>query len=277
MGNTFSFTMYEVHPLELKQIIIIHDLDACLLGRSIEALGEIASTDRVSTLHLDEFLGLTERASISLATKILVLHLDLRDEIKNHELISRHAELLGLELINPYNRVTEIFDNKYKFYQFMIANGLEQLKTKEIISTAEALKIIQKFTSTSASKNFILKATHGTESRDQFYLSENWLNNLQHIETELTGYLKQVLDYDSIVLQEFLDNAETRKILIYQEQIVNKSINGQEKKLIQEFISELKENHDELPKIFSLDLLCSESKTIILEANSRPAAIYKYL
>lgn len=269
--------MYEVHPLELRQIIIIHDLDACLLGKSIEALRQITCTDRVSTLHLDKFLKTSDSLSINSATKILVLHLDLRDEIKNHELISRHASLLGLDLINPYNQVTEIFDNKYKFYQFMIASGLEQLKTKEIANSAEALKIIQEFTSNSILGNFILKATHGTESRDQFYLSANQLNNFQHIEKELNSYLKRVLSYDSIILQEFLENAETRKILIYQEQILSKNIKEKDKKLIQEFISELKEIYIELPEIFSLDFLCSESKTIILEANSRPAAIYKYL
>ena len=263
---------------KLSGIVIIHDLERSLLSNSISALKKISLVENISTIHKNKFLEISDNSSFDEDTSILVLHLDLRHEIKNHELISRHAQLLGLGQINQYNPITEIFDNKYKFYQFMIASGLEQLKTKKIISQTEALKIIHDFTSNSSSKNFILKTTHGTESRDQFHLSEKKINNnFQHIETELNSYLTRVLNYDSIVIQEFLDNAETKKILIYMEQIITKNINEEEENLIKEFISELQEIQHELPKIFSLDLLYSESKTIILEANSRPAAIYKYL
>ena len=224
-----------------EKIFIVHDLAPDILKASIEALIKITNINKIQTLNKTEFLKLTENNSFSHECSIITLHLDLNEEIKNHEKISRHAELLKINQLNSYTKVTELFDNKYSFYKLMLANDIKQIKTKLIeknTNPEKALQRIAEFMKEYKSSKYILKPNHGTESKDQFFIEHETFTRKLELEEELKSYLKKVLSYDSIILQNFLNNSNTEKILYYKGQFINQNKHHEE--ILSEFLEALK-------------------------------------
>ncbi|MFZ4084083.1 MAG: hypothetical protein ACOYK1_00895 [Vampirovibrionia bacterium] len=275
---------------DIYSVFIVCDLDPEDLDSTLKFLNSFSSLKSLSktftTVLIDEFLswGLGFNPS----AEVLCLHLSLDNEIKNHKLISDHASRLGLKQLNPYNSFAELFDNKFLFYNFMLAEGFKQAKTyflkkdeslSELSATIEALGSGLKLDyHTSPSIRFILKPCFGTESIDQYSF------NLEDIILKTPGFLEKIAlihQYDSVLIQEKLNFKEEYKIIFLYGNIFSaKALSEKILALCSQLLSAFKDyacfKSEFMPDIFSIDLLESASgDLVILEANARPAGIFK--
>jgi hypothetical protein len=245
-------------------------------------------------------IGVSLHAHANLS-EILSLHLSLDNEIKNHKLISDHAFKLGLKQLNPYNSFAELFDNKFLFYNFMLAEGFKQAKTyflkkdeslSELSATLQALGSDLKsdyHTILSPSIRFILKPCFGTESIDQYSF------NLEDIILKTPGFLEKIAlihQYDSVLIQEKLNFKEEYKIIFLYDNVFSaKALSEKILALCSQLVAAFKDyasfkseetalkhasSSEIMPDIFSIDLLeLASGDLVILEANVRPAGIFK--
>ncbi|MCH2227715.1 MAG: hypothetical protein MK033_08070 [Candidatus Caenarcaniphilales bacterium] len=262
----------------MSEILIVHELEAKLLNKTVEALSHISLKQNIVTINLEDFLNSSENY-FNTNTEILFLHFDLNNEISSHQLASKHARRLKLKEINPYNELSEIFDNKFLFYNFMLANGFKQAKSIKIDRTSnitQSINIIQNFAQKHNITKLLCKTVHGTESRDQLKLD---INKSQ----ELKQYLNNVHKYDDLLVQELIPITNEKKILCYESNLYcEQKLRTEEIKLINNFNSAVnfytQKNNISTIKIYSLDLInAKQDKLILLEANIRPAGIYKQI
>ena len=121
-----------------------------------------------------------------------------------------------------------------------------------------------------------MQTVHGTESRDQLKLD---INKSQ----ELKQYLNNVHKYDDLLVQELIPITNEKKILCYESNLYcEQKLRTEEIKLINNFNSAVnfytQKNNISTIKIYSLDLInAKQDKLILLEANIRPAGIYKQI
>jgi len=256
----------------MKNLLIVCNLDPQQLQQSIEFLQcfyqrHISENDlSINTLEEKDFLELKPSTDFK-DYELLILHLRLDSEINSHRNISNHATRLNIKQLNPYNSLSELFDNKFKFYNFMLANGFKQAETQLIKKTAAAEFI-------NRHANFILKPCSGTESIDQQEYEhssmEQFYKHLQHIQS-----------YDLAIIQEKINFINEYKIIFFKNYVMAaKELNQRILDYCKNFF-QLIQNHTNLTQefpveIFSLDLLETEENDLIsLEANARPAGIYK--
>ncbi len=252
-----------------------------------------------SVLRLEDFLNwgrdCTNLPEIgkNAEVEILSLHLSLDNEIKNHKLISDHAFKLGLKQLNPYNSFAELFDNKFLFYNFMLAEGFKQAKTcylEKNCSETDIYGILDDF-SASGLDSFLIKPCSGTESIDQYSFK------LKEFPLKLDSLLEQITmiqKYDSLLIQEKLEFKEEYKIVFLYGSIFSaKALSEKILALCSQLIAAFKDyvcfkserttrkyasSSDIVPDIFSIDLLeLASGDLVILEANARPAGIFKYV
>ena len=217
----------------MSEILIVHELEAKLLNKTVEALSHISLKQNIVTINLEDFLNSSENY-FNTNTEILFLHFDLNNEISSHQLASKHARRLKLKEINPYNELSEIFDNKFLFYNFMLANGFKQAKSIKIDRTSnitQSINIIQNFAQKHNITKLLCKTVHGTESRDQLKLD---INKSQ----ELKQYLNNVHKYDDLLVQELIPITNEKKILCYESNLYcEQKLRTEEIKLINNFNS----------------------------------------
>lgn len=294
-----------------SSVFIVCDLDPEHLGLTVDFLNSYSlkkSLHKIfSVLRLEDFLN-WGRDCIDLSevdknaeVEILSLHLSLDNEIKNHKLISDHALKLGLKQLNPYNSFAELFDNKFLFYNFMLAEGFKQAKTYFITkeeSLSELSATLQTFVSDLkldyptiliSPMRFILKPCSGTESIDQYSF------DLEDIILKTPEFLEKIAlihQYDSVLIQEKLEFQQEYKIVFLYDNVFSaKTLSEKILALCSQLLSAFKDyarfkseetahklasSSNILPDIFSIDLLeLANGDLVILEANARPAGIFK--
>ena len=235
-------------------------------------------------------IGVSLHAHANLS-EILSLHLSLDNEIKNHKLISDHASKLGLKQLNPYDSFAELFDNKFLFYNFMLAQGFKQAKTcylEKNYSETEIYGALDGFAA-SGMGSFLVKPCSGTESIDQYSFK------LKEFSLKLDSILEKITmiqKYDSLLIQEKLEFKEEYKIVFLYDNVFSaKALSEKILALCSQLVAAFKDyacfkfggtackraNSSEiLPDIFSIDLLeLASGDLVILEANARPAGIFK--
>jgi hypothetical protein len=293
----------------LKSVFIVCDLDPKDLDSTLKFLNSsnsIKSLSKIfSVILLDEFLSWGRDSNLSeidkntenqimhrsLSTEILSLHLSLDNEIKNHKLISDHAFKLGLKQLNPYNSFAELFDNKFLFYNFMLAQGFKQAKTCHLQQSclpAEVYSALDTFNA-SGVDSFLIKPCSGTESIDQYSFK------LKEFSVKLDSILEKITmiqKYDSVLIQEKLEFKEEYKIIFLYDNVFSaKALSEKILALCAQLLSAFKDyasfksegtackhasSSEIMPDIFSIDLLeLVGEDLVILEANARPAGIFK--
>jgi hypothetical protein len=278
---------------DICSVFIVCDLDPENLSLTVHFLNSFSSEKSLSktftTVLIDEFLswGLGFNPS----AEVLCLHLSLDNEIKNHKLISDHASRLGLKQLNPCNSFAEFFDNKFLFYNFMLAQGFQQAKTchlQQSCSPAEVYSALDTFNA-SGVDSFLIKPCSGTESIDQysFKLKEFFVKSDSILEK-----ITMIQKYDSVLIQEKLEFKEEYKIVFLYDNVFSaKALSEKILALCSQLVAAFKDyacfkfggtackraNSSEiLPDIFSIDLLeLASGDLVILEANARPAGIFK--
>jgi len=278
---------------DTDSVFIVCDLDPEYLSSTLEFLNSLSSEKSLSktftTVLIDEFLswGLGFNPS----AEVLCLHLSLDNEIKNHKLISDHASRLGLKQLNPYNSFAELFDNKFLFYNFMLAQGFKQAKTcylEKNCSETDIYDILDGITA-SGVDYVLIKPCSGTESIDHYSFK------LKEFSVKLDSILEKITmiqKYDSLLIQEKLEFKEEYKIVFLYDNVFSaKALSKKILALCSQLVAAFKDyacfkfggtackraNSSEiLPDIFSIDLLeLASGDLVILEANARPAGIFK--
>lgn len=195
----------------MKNILIVCNLDPQQLKQSIEFLQyfhERYTSEKklsISTIEERDFFKFESSRNFQ-NYELLILHLKLDSEISDHRNISLHASKLSFRQLNPYNSLSEIFDNKFQFYNFMLANGFRQAET-HLINKIAPDEFINKH------DNFILKPCSGTESIDQ--------KKIKTLDTKFYEYLSHIQTYDSAILQEEISFINEHKILFYKNHVMS--------------------------------------------------------
>lgn len=194
---------------------------------------------------------------------LYVFHLNLNTELQTHQQISQCAKKNNLKILNPYPLVSNLFDDKYLFANFLLSNSIRHPKTF-LIADIEGFQA-KDF----ATGDYFVKARHGTESKDLGDLSKDSLS--------------KILSYDDALIQEKINISKEFKILrINGEFYSNLQLtNTQIEKLIELdklIMSYLELNNNEEVCIYSIDLLEDiNGESYILEINLRPGAFYRFI
>jgi glutathione synthase/RimK-type ligase-like ATP-grasp enzyme len=271
-GDISSATLY-----------IVHDLDAKELEQTIYRLKELTEFKSIETIHsskLDEILSKLEQKNSAV---FLTMHLSLDSEIANHQKISGKLLTQGVFQLNPYNKIAKIFDDKYLFYALLTANAIKQPYTELIAQnhaiTEKSLNDMQHRLSKEA-KHFIIKPRNGTEKID--FMEFDSLNA-----AEVRQQITKIHKYDDCIIQERININKEFKVLFLQGKLhisKTQSEKASDPALLTELYEVIdliddyaKQNQIIMPEIFSLDVLETMDKGyIILEANIRPAALYRH-
>jgi hypothetical protein len=278
----------ESNPLDLAvhkadddicSVFIVCDLDPSYLSSTLEFLNSLKSLSKTfSVVSIEDFLswGL----DFNLSAEVLCLHLSLDNEIKNHKLISDHAFKLGLKQLNPYNSLAELCDNKFLFYNFMLAQGFKQARTcylEKNCSKTEIYSILDNLTASSMD-SFLIKPCSGTESIDQYaFKLKGFSLKLDSIIEKIT----MIQRYDSLIIQEKLEFKEEYKIVflydsIFSAKALSEKILAFCLQLLAAFKDYARLKSEFMSDVFSIDLLeLASEDLVILEANARPAGIFK--
>lgn len=230
-------------------ISIIHELDINQLERSIAFLeSEVFADEKLEAIHISEFINKAQ------AKKIITLHLDLNNEIANHQRVSEIAQSQGIVDLNPFN---ESIDNKYLFNQLMLANDIKQAKTILIKQNTE-----MNFNSINGNK-LVIKANHGTESRDLKIFSKDQ-------EDQIKQHIAKIHDYDDALIQEFIEHKKEYRILAANNKLFSaEQVTAELVSLATELLSILQTD------FVAFDILETNDEYYVLEANSRPAAMHQ--
>jgi hypothetical protein len=175
----------------------------------------------------------------------------------------------------------------------MLAQGFKQAKTYYLEQNYSETEIYNVLDGLAAKgmDSFLIKPCSGTESIDQysFKLKESSLK-LDSILEKITMIQK----YDSLLIQEKLEFKEEYKIIFLYDNVFSaKALSEKILALCSQLLSAFKDyvcfksdgiackhvsSGDIMPDIFSIDLLeLASGDLVILEANARPAGIFKYV
>ncbi len=240
------------------KLSIIHELDPSYLQSSSKWLQDCLCLDEIELISLDQ---LTEFAKPSAA---LVLHLALDKEIYTHRKISQYLSERGVLELNPYQAFAELCDDKYLFYEHMLAAELPQAKTQ--LFTQQQLGSLET-TLGSAMKPFVLKPRRGTEKLD-FWSGSDMEAALKQAQ--------QIWAYDDLLLQDYIEHRAEYRVLYLAGKLYTTSFEASRaldsNKQVQEIIEAL-ESLLAGVWIFAIDILDTGTSLIVLEANIRPARI----
>ncbi len=253
-------------------LYLVHGLDGKLLESSLKAIKEKTDFKEVLTCHYDDLNKLLELDPKSFY--IYTVHLPLDEEISLHKTISKWAFDHEVYQVNPYNKIAKIFDDKFLFYALMTANEIRQPFTLTIHTNHKFISDEEK-NKLSKFQSIAVKPRHGTEKIDFAVIPVTELN----VGNEA---ISKILKYDDCLLQEYIKDAkETKALYIFGDLYIQENWGDAQKKFIAEIVNVIDEfawaNQIIMPEIFSIDLMKQDgSEIIVLEANIRPAAIYKY-
>jgi hypothetical protein len=245
----------------VTKLYIIHELAAEDLVATISFLADKLNCD-VELLHLNSAWSFIDGSSV------LILHLALDKEIETHKLISERLLAYNVEQFNPYDRLAEIADDKYLFYEYMLAAEIPQAATSIVsrgsINEDELKSIIHAFANVHG--GIVLKPSHGTEKIDYMQLLDM---DILDIASE---HAQKVLSYDDLILQKYISADAEYRVLYIDGKLFSKT------EFPSEFKSQVQPIIDALPikpRILALDILSANGILIPLEANIRPAGIHR--
>ncbi|MCE2929482.1 MAG: hypothetical protein LW817_07630 [Candidatus Caenarcaniphilales bacterium] len=258
--------------LQETTLYLVHELAEEKLASSADELKTKLGLKAVKTCllkNLDELLQIDKSQLMIYST-----HLSLDKEIVTHQEISSWALKNNIFQLNPYNKIAKIFDDKYLFYVLMVANDILQpytislFKKGAYIDGYELDKLYQ-------FPELIIKPRHGTENIDtkKIKLSEF------DIEHELISKIRR---YDDCLVQEAIDIAKEHKLIYLNGKCFSMLEPSQGlKDIVMEFVDLIDQyaskNEIIMPGIFTMDILeATNNKFYFLEANIRPAAIYRF-
>ena len=230
------------------ELTIIHELDKALLEESVRFLKTALPIEKLNFLDITKF----KSRSLGPESFIYTFHLDLNTEMQKHQEVSHWASKNGLKEINSYD---SFFDDKYSFYNFLLANGIKTPRT-EILGSQNSII-----------NNLVIKARHGTEKKDFCALDDLDLDAKE---------IAKIQSYDDVLLQERIDIAQEYKYLYCNGELYAQQRN---KPKVKEFALTIakKISADYSQKIFSIDIVEDREESLFcLEANLRPAALYQF-
>ncbi len=245
----------------MAKLYIIHEL----------AAGDLAATASflAASLGYDaELVDLNSAWSFDDGSSVLILHLALDREIETHKLVSERLLAYPVEQLNPYDKLAEVADDKYLFYEYMLAGEIAQAPTSIIsrgsINEDELKSIIHDFANQHG--GIVLKPSHGTEKIDYMQLLDM---DILDIASE---HAQKVLSYDDLILQKYISADAEYRVLYVEGKLFSKT----------EFPFELKSQVHAIidalplkPRIIALDILSANGVLIPLEVNIRPAGTFK--
>ncbi len=241
----------------LKTLYIVHDLDAKELKNTLEFLKKKLFYQDINLIKLKELKELQNYEDL----EILTLHLSLDKEIETHQKISNFAKEQGIAELNPYN---DYIDDKFSFYNLMLANDFEQPKTF-LIEIQKSLEGIKEEIKT---KKLIIKPRHGTENLD--------VKAFSAYDTELENHIQKIHKYDDALVQDYQVFEKEIRIVVIDGKIFSKSsLNNELKALAKEVLEVINLKADQKTRILALDILKTKNSYMVLEANQRPAGIFK--
>ncbi len=258
-----------------KNLIVIHDLNSEQFSSSKKFLLE--NTD-YQDIILKKFEGYKTINALNPSTDHLVcLHLDLNREVNIHHRISLLANENNICMLNPYDALSEIMDKKNLFISLMQANDIKVPKTI-FIDQHRKFGTFEQLDRVIASLKYqpaciIIKPNAGTENYDiaSFDLGND---NSQAI----LDHVNRIQSYDDVLVQQFIAFDMEYKILFLNNVIYSSErLNDRLIKLTLSIVHILKSkvNGSLDNRIFSLDLLIKNDLYYILEANTRPAGIFR--
>lgn len=264
-------------------ITIVYELNRSALDRTINFLEEKLAT-KITTIHLGE---LNSIADMDPEREILSLHLDLVSEIASHKMISSFANRYKLKQLNPYSKATELVDNKFAFFNLMLANNIRQAETVLLnrdtkAKLSELLTLIQ---GCCECEKIIVKPCHGTEKIDVAIFNKSAFFNEEHLQHQISKHINQILSYDDCIVQQYFESSSEIRVL-YLKGCLHSSqkIDQELKELVEEAVEVINYGLDSANQLeaIAFDILetscCASAKNeryLILEANSRPAAMFK--
>ncbi len=243
----------------MAKLYIIHELAAGDLAETAKYLSKLYGLET-------ELMSLDSSWSFEPSSQVLILHLALDREIETHKSISERLSAFDIQQLNPYDKLAEIADDKYLFYEYMLAAELPQAATSVVsrgsLNEDELKSIIYDFASEHS--GIVLKPVHGTEKIDFMQLLEM---DILDIASE---HAQKVLSYDDLLLQKYISAEAEYRVLYLDGKFYAKS----------EFPVEYKNQLEAIiaalalkPRIIALDLLLKDGLLLALEANIRPAAM----
>ncbi len=267
-------------------LYIVHNLDAKELEQTTSRLKVLTEFKDVQTLESSKLDELTQKIKDKDSAIFLTMHLALDQEIASHQKISGTLLANSLFQLNPYNKIAKIFDDKYLFYALLTANDIKQPYTELIaqgqVINNEYLEKIQRKLEEHCKKcqGYIIKPRNGTEKID-FMEFENLSADL------VKERIKKIHKYDDCIVQERIAINQEFKVLYLEGKLhitQSQASKSTDKALFDELYQfvDLIEDHAKLnqiimPEIFSMDILETMDRGyMILEANIRPGALYKF-
>ncbi len=253
-------------------LTIIHELSEETLYATRDFLSRHLGFTEFKFLHSSKLAN-----QLNNIDQAVVLHLGLDTEIEMHKSISK---LIADRLLNPYDIIAELADNKFKFYQYMLAAEITQpmtalwtaencvidLSRNPQVHNADMDDLITSLrASLDQGSSLVLKPCHGTEKIDFMILDSK---------TQLARALEhaaKIFTYDDLLVQEYVSHvAEYRVLYLFGEFYSRTPFPSKYKTFLFDSIGSLALE----PKILAFDLLDTGERLIPLEMNIRPAAIY---
>jgi glutathione synthase/RimK-type ligase-like ATP-grasp enzyme len=239
----------------ISKLILCYELCLEDLRVSIAFLNQTLKPREIVCLKPNELLELEDSNFKDSYT--YTFHLNLDDEINTHAKISRLFNQLKQIQLNPFYEDKNMFDNKFLFSKFALANSIPHPKT-----------YLLKELSSDFDDSFIVKPCHGTEKID--------FANFSQTATE------KILAYDDAIVQPKIQIKQEYKVLYLLGNFYSNF------SLASNLISEIKifdskiETYFELnnlkkPSIYSIDIIEDfDSNIFFLEINLRPGALYRF-
>ena len=234
------------------KLALCHELTLNDLEASIKFLKDKLDPDEILCLNKDEINDFKLEDY-----DLYFFHLNLNSELETHASLTRQSLSNDLKLLNPYLEEANIFDDKFAFYQFLLANGFKTPQTKLFEQLEEELE-----------DTHIVKARHGTEKKDFDNYSQ--------------GAIEKILNYDDALVQEKIDIDQELKVLFVFDQVYsNSELDNETQVELARFKEQLSKffsiKNIKSPKIFSLDLLLDKNQNLFfLELNLRPGAFQRF-
>lgn len=252
-------------------LFLVHGLDAKILDKTKKALKEKTEFKDVICVDFNNISKLLDYDPKSIY--IYVVHLPLDEEINIHKEVSKWAFDHDIYQVNPYNKIAKIFDDKFLFYALMTANEIRQpftlaLHRNNKVLTEDEISKLMRY------ERIVVKPRHGTEKIDFAILNSKGLDVNDPA-------IQKILKYDDCLIQEYIeDPKETKALYLFGDIYIMDDWGAEQKNFTAEIVDVIdnfaSSNQLIMPEIFSIDLMYSKNEILVLEANIRPAAIFKY-
>lgn len=255
--------------IENSILYLIHELPASKLESSAQEIKSKTAVKDVCLCHKNDLDSLLSKNRDQLL--LYITHLTLDKEIISHQEISAWALKNNIFQWNPYNKIAKIFDDKYLFYVLMLANDIAQPYSLALLKDHRDYDLSQFINY----PKVIIKPRHGTENIDTQAINSSELF-FDH------PLIKKIKAYDDCLIQELIGFKIEHKVIFLDGALFSMHASSLAlKNFVMDFVDLIDQyaskNAIIRPRIFTMDILETfDSKFFILEANIRPAAIFRF-